>query len=66
MFTDNFTLKLDKNDNTFLINNDVCVVLNIIQTEDSVYIVYKKFKQKNDFFEYSFKSSSYLYKISFR
>ena len=57
MLTDNFIIKLDENDNTFLINNDVCVVLNIIQTEDSVYIVYKKFKQKKDFFEYPFKSS---------
>ncbi|KAG1713953.1 hypothetical protein GQR58_002021 [Nymphon striatum] len=57
MQTENFVIKLTKGDNIFLIGDYVCVIINIVQCTDFVYVVYQPYQRKTDFFEYPFKST---------
>ena len=58
MKSEYFTIKIQANNNTFVIENKVCRVSNIIECRDGVYVAYNEFTNSTPFFSYPFDSSS--------
>lgn len=59
MACDKWTVKVSTGDNVFVIGNEICIIHNIVECSDGVYVVYKEFSEKSLFFTYPF-NSEYL------
>lgn len=59
MACDKWTVKVSTGDNMFVIGNEICIIHNIVECSDGVYVVYKEFSEKSLFFTYPF-NSEYL------
>ncbi|KAJ8018126.1 hypothetical protein HOLleu_44057 [Holothuria leucospilota] len=53
-----FTIGITQADNCVLINDDICLVQNILMKNSGNYVVYQKFNKKESFFEYPIDSKS--------
>ena len=56
MRCERWTVKLSTGDNIFLVGEKVCLVKNIIQNDNGVFIVYTEFSQQSPFYTYPFNS----------
>ena len=56
MRCERWTVKLSTGDNIFLVGHKVCLVKNIIQNDNGVFIVYTEFSQQSPFYTYPFNS----------
>ena len=56
MRCERWTVKLLTGDNIFLVGDKVCLVKNIIQNDNGVFIVYTEFSQQSPFYTYPFNS----------
>lgn len=54
--TDQWTMKVSRGNNIFLIGDDICMIDNIIECISGVYVVYRVFSDKKVFFTYPFSS----------
>ncbi|XP_041859966.1 uncharacterized protein LOC121651668 [Melanotaenia boesemani] len=54
--TDQWTMKVSRGNNIFLIGDDICVIDNIVECISGIYVVYRVFSDKKDFFTYPFSS----------
>lgn len=56
MFSDQWTIKVSTGDNVFVIADDICWIVNIVDCHDGIYVVYQTFLDKSIFFTYPFNS----------
>lgn len=56
MITDQWTIKVSTGDNVFIIADDICLIVNIVDCHDGNYVVYQTFSDKSIFFTYHFNS----------
>lgn len=56
MITDQWTIKVSTGDNVFIIADDICLVVNVVECHDDIYVVYRTFLDKSIFFTYPFNS----------
>lgn len=54
--TDQWTMKVSRGNNIFLIGDDICVIDNIVECINGIYVVYRVFSDKKVFFTYPFSS----------
>ena len=54
--TDEWAMKVSTGDNVFSVGGDVCVVHNIIECSDGLYVVFKVFTIRENFFDYPLSS----------
>jgi len=52
-------LKVSTGNNVFVTGKEICMIHNILECSDGVYVVYKEFSEKSLFFTYPF-NSDYL------
>ena len=50
MYSEQWAIKVSVGDNVFIIGNNVCVIHNIVKCSNGVYVVYKVFSEKKEFF----------------
>ncbi|XP_049425227.1 uncharacterized protein LOC125884374 isoform X1 [Epinephelus fuscoguttatus] len=56
MITDQWTIKVSTGDNVFVIADEICMIVNIVECHDGIYVVYRNFSDKSTFFTYPFNS----------
>lgn len=61
--TEQWLMKVSTGDNIFSLDGDICVVHNIIQSVDGIYVVYKAFTEMDIFYNYPM-SSDFVFTVS--
>ncbi len=56
MITDQWTIKVLTGDNVFVIADDICMIVNIVECHDGIYVVCRTFSDMSTFFTYPFNS----------
>lgn len=56
MITDQWTIKVSTGNNVFIIADDICMIVNIVEGHDGICVVCRTFSDKSIFFKYPFKS----------
>lgn len=54
--TEQWSMKVSTGDNVFAVDKDICVIYNIVQSVDGIYIVFKVLTQMENFYNYPMSS----------